>query len=143
MANGNAGRRVRARTRGFWDDLRNFALKGNVVDLAVAVIIGGAFGAIISSLVEDIIMPAVLNPLLAQAGTDWREAVIGPGIRLGSFLGAVIDFLVITFVLYLIVRAFEKAKMKEAAADAEPPVEEKLNNTLTRLTDFLESQSRR
>jgi large conductance mechanosensitive channel len=142
MASGNSGRRARARTRSFWDDFRNFALKGNVVDLAVAVIIGGAFGAVITSLIEDIIMPAILNPLLSQAGTDWREAVIGPGIRLGSFLSTIINFLVIAFVLYLIVRAFEKAKLKEAA-DAEPPVEEKLNDTLTRLTDFLEGQSRR
>jgi large conductance mechanosensitive channel len=142
MASGNGGRRVRARTRSFWDDFKNFALKGNVVDLAVAVIIGGAFGAVIKSLIEDIIMPAILNPLLAQTGTNWQEAVIGPGIRLGSFLSTIINFLVIAFVLYLIVRTFEKAKLKEAA-DAEPPVEEKLNDTLNRLTDFLESQSRR
>jgi large conductance mechanosensitive channel len=93
-------------------------------------------------LIEDIIMPAILNPLLAQTGTNWQEAVIGPGIRLGSFLSTIINFLVIAFVLYLIVRTFEKAKLKEAA-DAEPPVEEKLNDTLNRLTDFLESQSRR
>jgi large conductance mechanosensitive channel len=82
----NSTQRAQARARSFWSDFRAFALKGNVVDLAVAVIIGGAFGSIITSFVEDIIMPAVLNPLLAQAGTDWREVVVGPGIRLGSFL---------------------------------------------------------
>lgn len=140
MANGISGRRTRTRARSFWDDFREFALKGSVVDLAVAVIIGTAFGAVISSLVADILMPAIINPLLSEAGTDWREAVIGPGIRLGSFLGTIIDFLIIALVLYLIIRAFERLKLKEAAAAAEPTVEEKLNDTLTRLTNYLESR---
>lgn len=140
MANGMSGRRTRARARSFWDDFREFALKGNVVDLAIAVIIGTAFGAVISSLVEDILMPAIINPLLAGAGTDWREAVVGPGIRLGSFLGTVIDFLIIALVLYFIIRAFERLKLRQAAADPEPTVEEKLNDTLTRLADYLESR---
>ncbi|QQE66156.1 mechanosensitive ion channel protein MscL [Leptolyngbya sp. BL0902] len=139
----NSTQRAQARARSFWSDFRAFALKGNVVDLAVAVIIGGAFGSIISSFVEDVIMPAVLNPLLAQAGTDWREAVVGPGIRLGSFLGTVIDFVIIALVLFLVVRAFEKMKRKEeveAAANAEPTTEEKLNETLARLADVLEKR---
>jgi large conductance mechanosensitive channel len=59
MANGTGGRRARARALGFWDDFRAFALKGSVVDLAVAVIIGGAFGSVISSMVEDVLMPAL------------------------------------------------------------------------------------
>jgi large conductance mechanosensitive channel len=142
MANGTGGRRVRARALGFWDDFRAFALKGSVVDLAVAVIIGGAFGSVISSMVEDVLMPAIINPLLSQAGTDWREAVVGPGIRLGSFLGTILDFLIIALVLYLIIRTFESLKRKEAAT-AEPSVEEKLNDTLTRLTDYLEGRPER
>lgn len=142
----NSTQRSQARARNFWNDFREFALKGNVVDLAVAVIIGGAFGAIVSSFVEDIIMPAVLNPLLAEAGTDWREAMVGPGIRLGSFLGTVIDFAIIALVLFFIVRAFEKMKRKEEveeALDAEPSTEEKLNETLARLADVLENRSDR
>lgn len=142
----NSTQRSQARARNFWNDFREFALKGNVVDLAVAVIIGGAFGAIVSSFVEDIIMPAVLNPLLAEAGTDWREAMVGPGIRLGSFLGTVIDFAIIALVLFFIVRAFEKMKRKEEveeALDAEPSAEEKLNETLARLADVLENRSDR
>lgn len=142
----NSTQRSQARARNFWNDFREFALKGNVVDLAVAVIIGGAFGAIVSSFVEDIIMPAVLNPLLAEAGTDWREAIVGPGIRLGSFLGTVIDFAIIALVLFFIVRAFEKMKRKEEveeALDAEPSTEEKLNETLARLADVLENRSDR
>jgi large conductance mechanosensitive channel len=142
MANGTGGRRARARALGFWDDFRAFALKGSVVDLAVAVIIGGAFGSVISSMVEDVLMPALINPLLSQAGTDWREAVVGPGIRLGSFLGTILDFLIIALVLYLIIRTFESLKRKEAAT-AEPSVEEKLNDTLTRLTDYLEGRPER
>lgn len=140
MANGVRGGRVRARS--FWDDFKAFALKGNVVDLAMAVIIGTAFGAVISSLVEDILMPAIINPMLAGAGTDWREAVVGPGIRLGSFLGTIIDFWIIALVLFLIIRIFERLKRKEAveAATAEPSIEEKLNDTLTRLTDYLEGR---
>lgn len=145
MANGTGGRRARARALGFWDDFRAFALKGSVVDLAVAVIIGGAFGSVISSMVEDVFMPALINPLLSlvnQAGTDWREAVVGPGIRLGSFLGTILDFLIIALVLYLIIRTFESLKRKEAAT-AEPSVEEQLNDTLTRLTDYLEGRPER
>jgi large conductance mechanosensitive channel len=145
MANGTGGRRARARALGFWDDFRAFALKGNVVDLAVAVIIGGAFGSVISSMVEDVFMPALINPLLSlvnQAGTDWREAVVGPGIRLGSFLGTILDFLIIALVLYLIIRTSESLKRKEAAT-AEPSVEEQLNDTLTRLTDYLEGRPER
>ncbi|MGF1569746.1 MAG: large conductance mechanosensitive channel protein MscL [Nodosilinea sp.] len=142
MANVNSGRRGRARVRSFWDDFREFALRGNVVDLAVAVIIGAAFGAIITSFVEDIIMPAIINPLLSQAGTNWQEAVIGPGIRIGSFFGTVLNFAIIAFVLFLIVRAFEKLKHRQDV-DAEPTTEEKLNDTLTRLTDFLESRAGR
>jgi large conductance mechanosensitive channel len=116
-----------------------------VVDLAVAVIIGGAFGSVISSMVEDVFMPALINPLLSlvnQAGTDWREAVVGPGIRLGSFLGTILDFLIIALVLYLIIRTSESLKRKEAAT-AEPSVEEQLNDTLTRLTDYLEGRPER
>jgi large conductance mechanosensitive channel len=145
MANGTGGRRARARALGFWDDFRAFALKGSVVDLAVAVIIGGAFGSVISSMVEDVFMPALINPLLSlvnQAGTDWREAVVGPGIRLGSFLGTILDFLIIALVLYLIIRTFESLKRKEAAT-AEPSVEEQINDTLTRLTDYLEGRPER
>ncbi len=145
MANGVGGRRIRVSS--VWEDFKAFALKGSVVDLAVAVIIGTAFGAIISSLVEDILMPAIINPLLSQAGTDWREAVVGPGIRLGSFFGTIIDFSIIALVLYVIIRAFERLKrraaLEEAAAAAvEPSIEEKLNDTLTRLTDYLENRPR-
>ncbi|NEQ31858.1 MAG: large conductance mechanosensitive channel protein MscL [Leptolyngbya sp. SIO4C5] len=136
------GRRSRARAGGFLHDFKEFALRGNVVDLAVAVIIGGAFGAVISSFVADILMPAVINPFLSQAGTDWREATIGPGIKIGSFLGTVVDFVIIAFVLFLVIRFFERFKRQEEVEEAvvEPTVEEKLNVTLERLTHAIESR---
>lgn len=136
----SSGRRVGSRARGFWDDFKVFIMRGNLIDLALAVVLGAAFGGIVTSFVEDILMPALINPLLARTGTDWREAVIGPGIRVGHFLGTVIDFLIIAFVLYLVVKAYERFKRKEAVEAAEPTSEEKLNATLERLTNFLESR---
>ncbi|HEY9761263.1 MAG TPA: large conductance mechanosensitive channel protein MscL [Trichocoleus sp.] len=136
----STGRRVGERARGFWDDFKSFIMRGNLIDLALAVVLGAAFGAIVNSLVEDILMPALINPLLARTGTDWREIVVGPGIRLGHFMGTVVDFLIIAFVLYLVVKAYERLKRKEAVEAAEPTSEEKLNSTLERLTAFLESR---
>ncbi|WP_448571745.1 large conductance mechanosensitive channel protein MscL [Trichothermofontia sp.] len=141
-------RRSRNAAGGFLRDFREFALKGNVVDLAVAVIIGGAFGQIINSFVEDLVMPGIINPLLAQTGADWRELSIGPGIKIGSFFGSVVDFVIIALVLFLLIRSLERLKRREAAqAEAEPPapdpaiaVQERLADTLDRLTSVLDSQ---
>ncbi len=135
------------RRNGFLRDFREFIARGNVVDLAVAVIIGAAFGKVITSLVEDVVMPGIINPILSQTGTGWREAEIGPGIRIGSFFGTVIDFLIIAFVIFLIVRAFEKFKRKkevvEAEASAPDPVavEQELTNAINRLTHTIESRN--
>ncbi|HEY9737138.1 MAG TPA: large conductance mechanosensitive channel protein MscL [Trichocoleus sp.] len=134
-----SGRRIGARARGFWDDFRDFINRGNLIDLALAVILGGAFGGVVTSFVEDILMPALINPLLGQTGTDWREAVVGPGIRVGNFLGTIVDFLIIAFVLFLVVKAYERFKRREEVV-AEPTTDEKLNTTLERLTTFLESR---
>jgi large conductance mechanosensitive channel len=140
------GRRMARTARGFWDDFKDFINRGNLVDLALAVVLGGAFGAIASSFVNDIIMPAVLNPLLSETGGTWEDIVIGPGIAIGKFLSTIIDFLIIALVFYLIVQAYEKMQRAlglEEAENKEPSTEEKLNETLERLTDFLESQGRR
>jgi len=140
-------RRGRSAAGGFLHDFREFALKGNVVDLAVAVIIGGAFGQIINAFVEDLVMPGIINPLLAQTGADWRELTIGPGIKIGSFLGSVVDFVIIALVLFILIRSLERLKRREAA-QAEPPapdpaiaVQERLADTLDRLTGVLDSRS--
>ena len=105
-------------------DLKNFLLRGNVVDLAVAVIIGAAFGAIVTSLVNDIITPLILNPALKAAGVDKIAELSWNGVSSGCFLSAVINFVVIGTVLFFIVKAAEKAQnlgKKEEVAEEETP----------------------
>jgi large conductance mechanosensitive channel len=138
---------ARARKGGFLKDFQEFALKGNVVDLAVAVIIGGAFGKIVSSFVEDIVMPFV-NPIMALAGKDWRTLTIGPGIAIGKFLSSVVDFAIIAFVLFLAIQAIQQFKRKEEVEAAEEPVpadatvlsQERLTGAIERLTQTIESR---
>ena len=105
-------------------ELKAFLLRGNVVDLAVAVIIGAAFGAIVTSLVNDIITPLILNPALKAAGVDKIAELSWNGAAYGSFLSAVINFIVIGTVLFFIVKAAEKAQnlgKKEEAVEEEAP----------------------
>jgi large conductance mechanosensitive channel len=118
-------------------EFRNFVMRGNVVDLAIGVIIGGAFGGIVNSLVADIITPILLQPALKAAGAEniaeWQPG----GLLLGKFIAAVISFLVIAFVLFLIVKAMNAAKKKEEAKPApvaEIPADIKL---LTEIRDLL------
>lgn len=96
-------------------EFKEFAMRGNVVDLAVAVIIGAAFGKIVTSVVNDVIMP-LLNP--AMPGGDWRNMEVGPGIKIGAFLGTIVDFLFIAFAVFLLVKAINSLKKKE---EAKPP----------------------
>lgn len=110
---------------GFLRDFREFALKGNVIELAIAVIIGGAFGKIVTSFAQDIVMP-LINPLI-PAG-DWRELIISTspnnGIRIGSFLGSVVDFIIIALALYLAIRTLARFKRREELAPPEPTEQE-------------------
>ena len=120
-------------------ELKAFLLRGNVVDLAVAVIIGAAFGAIVTSLVNDIITPLILNPALKAAGVDKIAELSWNGVAYGSFLSAVINFLVIGTVLFFVVKAAEKAQnlgKKEEAAEEEVagPTQEEL---LAEIRDLL------
>ena len=105
-------------------ELKSFLLRGNVVDLAVAVIIGAAFGAIVTSIVNDIITPLILNPALSAAGVDKIAELSWNGIAYGNFLSAAINFLVIGTVLFFIVKAAEKAqsfgKKQEEVVEEEP-----------------------
>jgi len=128
-------------------DFRNFIMRGNVVDLAVAVIIGGAFGQIVSSFVADIITPAILTPAMQVAGVDKLVDLSVNGIQYGLFLAAIINFLVITFCLFLVVRAFEqakhRAKREEEVAAVETPdpnlvAQENLTRAIQRLTEVME-----
>lgn len=140
-----AARRRGAAATGLLRDFRDFALKGNIVELAIAVIIGGAFGKIISALVENILMPLLINPLIPDG--NWRDAVIPPGIGIGAFLGAVIDFVIIALVLFLLIRFLASFKQKEEVLEESVPdpnlvVQEKLVETLDRLAEVLETQKR-
>ena len=120
-------------------DLKDFLLRGNIVDLAVAVVIGAAFGAIVTSFVNDIITPLILNPALKAARVQNIAQLSWNGVAYGSFLSAVINFLVIGTVLFFVVKAAEKAQnlgKKEEAAEEEVagPTQEEL---LTEIRDLL------
>jgi len=108
---------------GMLKEFREFAMKGNIIDLAVAVIIGSAFGKIISALTEKIIMP-IISLFMGKVGVADLSVSIGKTVfPIGAFLQSVIDFILVAFVLFLIVRTMNKLIKKEPAAPA-PPAEE-------------------
>ena len=104
-------------------DLKAFLLRGNVVDLAVGVIIASAFGAIVTSLVNDIITPLILNPALKAAKVERIAELSWNGVGYGSFLSAVINFLVVGTVLFFVIKGIEKAqnlRKKEEVVEEAP-----------------------
>jgi large conductance mechanosensitive channel len=136
-----------ANTRsGFWADFRQFISKGNVVDLAVAVILGAAFSKIVSSLVEDVITPAILSPALNAAGVNQLQNLTANGIKYGVFLAAVLNFFVIALTIFLLVRAIEQGKRKILRLHPEeaPPdpivVQQQQTEALNRLAAAIESR---
>ncbi|MBN2665883.1 MAG: large-conductance mechanosensitive channel protein MscL [Bacteroidales bacterium] len=128
----------------FLDEFKTFAIKGNMIDMAVGIIIGMAFGKIISSLVADIIMPpigALLGgasftdlKLIIKAATDTAEAVTW---NYGNFIQAAVDFLIIAFAVFLLVKAINSMKKKEEAAPATPPAPTKDQELLSEIRDLL------
>ena len=102
-------------------EFKEFALKGNIVDLAVAVIIGGAFGAIISSLVDDVITPLLLTPALDAVGAKDINQLAWGTVKYGNFLSAIIKFIVIAFILFLLIKGMNKMIAKKVAPPAAPP----------------------
>ena len=120
-------------------DLKDFLLRGNIVDLAVAVVIGAAFGAIVTSLVNDIITPLILKPAMKAAGVDKIANLSWNGVAYGSFLSAVINFIIVGTTLFFVVKAASKAtalskKEAEDAAEAAGPSQEEL---LAEIRDLL------
>lgn len=115
---------------GFVKEFKDFAVKGNVVDLAIGVIIGGAFGKIVSSLIDDVITPLLLKPALEAANlTKLEELTIFGAVKYGNFLSALINFVIIAFVLFLLIKGINAANKKEEekpAPPAGPSNEEKL-----------------
>jgi large conductance mechanosensitive channel len=134
-------------------EFREFAMKGNVVDLAIGVIIGGAFGKIVTSMVEDIIMPLVgkltggisfADKFIAIDGKDYANLAdakkAGAALAYGNFLQLVFNFLIVAFCMFIVVKAMNKMKREqpaEPAAAPEPTAEEKL---LTEIRDLLKSK---
>ncbi|MFC4712112.1 large conductance mechanosensitive channel protein MscL [Planococcus dechangensis] len=121
-----------------WEDFKKFALKGNVIDLAIAVIIGTAFGKIVSSLVEDIIMPAVGIMLGGFSVEDWTYTLNGAELRYGAFTQSVIDFFIIAFSIFMVIRLFTGLKRKkDVPAEEEPEVLDKKEELLVEIRDLL------
>lgn len=106
---------------GMLKEFKDFALKGNVVDLAVAVVIGGAFGAIVSSLVDDVITPLLLTPALKAVQAQDLDKLVWGTVKYGKFIAAIIKFIIVAFILFLIVKGMNRMKKKEAAAPAATP----------------------
>ncbi len=125
-------------------EFKAFAMKGNVVDMAVGIVIGAAFGKIITSLVQDVIMPPI-GVLLGgvdfsklgyevQAATEAAEAVI---IKYGAFLNTILEFIIIAFAIFMVVKGMNNMKKKEEAKPAAPPAPSKEETLLSEIRDLL------
>jgi large conductance mechanosensitive channel len=126
-----------------FEEFKNFAFKGNVIDLAVAVIIGTAFGKIIDSLVKSVMMPLITAVIPAdQSYTQWTWTVNGQKVAYGLFLGEVVNFILVALILFVFIYKFlgwvMSAKKQEAAA---PPPLTKDQELLTEIRDLLKSRA--
>ena len=127
-------------------EFKSFAMRGNVVDMAVGIVIGGAFGKIVSSFVADVLMPPIglllggvdfsNLALTLSAAEEGAEAVM---IRYGVFIQTVVDFIIIAFAIFLVVKAMNAVKKKEEEAPPEPPKPSKEEVLLTEIRDALRS----
>lgn len=119
-------------------EFKAFAMKGNVIELAIGVVIGAAFGKIISSLIDDVITPLILKPALEAAKiTEIDQLVAFGGVKYGVFISSFINFIIVSFVLFLVVKAVNVYKMKngiEDDQDKKGPTQEEL---LTEIRDIL------
>jgi large conductance mechanosensitive channel len=122
---------------GLVKEFKDFAMKGNVVDLAIGVIIGGAFGAIVKSLIEDVITPLLLNPALEASGAKNIAELTWGAVKYGSFLSAIISFLMVALVLFGIIKAINSAKKKEVEAPAAPAAPSTQEVLLGEIRDLL------
>ena len=122
-----------------WKEFKQFAVKGNVLDLAVGVVIGGAFGKIVTSLVNDLIMPLVG---LLLGGIDFSSLQLPVGdtaILYGAFIQSVVDFFIVSFSIFLFIKLINNMKRKEEKAPAKPePTKEEI--LLTEIRDLLKQK---
>jgi large conductance mechanosensitive channel len=134
-------------------EFKEFAMRGNVVDLAIGVIIGAAFGKIVTSLVSDVLMPPIglllgnvdfSNLFLNLSGSyETVEAATSAGapiVKYGLFINTVIDFLIVAFVIFLVVKGINRLKRKEEAAPPAPPAPSAEEKLLTDIRDILKAQ---
>jgi len=122
-------------------EFKEFAMRGNVVDMAVGIIIGGAFGKIVSSLVNDVIMPPIG---MAMGGVDFSDLAIALGegeeaasINYGLFINNVLDFLIVAFAIFMVIKGMNSLKKKEEEKPEEPPKPSKEETLLTEIRDLL------
>jgi large conductance mechanosensitive channel len=126
---------------GFVKEFKEFALKGNVVDLAIAVIIGAAFGAIITSLVEDVITPLLLTPALRAAHAENLDQLAWGAVKYGKFVAAVIKFIIVALVLFTIIKGMNRIKRKkEDVVTGAAPVYSLQEKLLMEIRDELKSK---
>ena len=109
---------------GLVKEFKEFAVKGNIVDLAVAVILGAAFTAIVSSLVDDVVTPLLLRPALEAANVEDLEKLSWGAVKYGKFLAAIIKFLIVALVLFFLIQAINRMQRKKAAEVAAPAIPE-------------------
>jgi large conductance mechanosensitive channel len=122
---------------GIIKEFKAFIMRGNVVDLAVAVVIGTAFSAIVSSMVDHIITPLLLTPALKAANLQDIDKLAWGAVKYGSFLAAVIKFIIIAFILFLIVKGFKSLEKKSVPPASAPTPTESL---LTEIRDELKKR---
>jgi large conductance mechanosensitive channel len=138
----------------FFKEFREFAMRGNVVDLAVGVIIGLAFGKVVNSLVADVIMPPIglllggadfasLAVVLKSASVDAAGKAVAPVLlRYGVFINTIIEFLIVAFAVFVLVKAINAVKREPPAAAAPPPAPTREEVLLTEIRDLLRAQRR-
>src|SRR3989344_6900749 len=126
---------------GMIKEFKDFAIKGNVIDLAVGVVIGAAFGKIINSLIEDVITPLILQPALKAAHlTNLQDLKMFGSVKYGLFISAVINFLLVAWVLFLIIKAVNAAKRRESLKTPPAPSGPSQEELLTEIRDLLRDQ---
>ncbi len=122
-------------------EFKTFILRGNIIDLAVAVIIGAAFSAIVGSFIVDVITPLLLKPAMDSLGVSQLEKLSWNGVLYGKFIAAVINFFVTAFIIFLLIKASNKAKInkKDALAPEIPPTKDQ--QLLSEIRDILKVKS--
>ncbi len=134
----DSAKQVAGKALSLFEEFKNFAFKGNVVDLAVGVIIGAAFGKIVDSLVKQVIMPLISLVMPAEKGyTEWKWTVGDKEVPYGQFLGEVVNFLIVALVLYLFIVKFLGWVMQTKKAAPPPPTKDQ--ELLMEIRDLLKA----